>query len=293
MKRISLLTVVAMALAILPCAPAVAAPGDAPCTIDVGSGGFTGTSGVLINGRCVSVVDAGAPSSVRTKTVDCGRPSSKANGFWLAECGAPRVCFDTTTDPNKKRPEDAYATLIQQNGRWVLQSVWCPATAQPIPTTQALREQVLRLLPAVRIGSAWAHRAVVNAETVLWAATDANRTLRTVNVVGRRVQLRIAFDHANWTFGDGTSDTTTDPGKPYPQSDPCGGAQCPGFYGHTYRDVGPITIQLTVAWHAQFSLDGGNTWTDVDTVPLTGPQTTHDLDVLQSRGVLVPDPGTH
>ena len=35
------------------------------------------------------------------------------------------------------------------------------------------------------------------------------------------------------------------------------------------------------------------TWTAVDTVPLTGPETTHQLDVAQARGVLVPDPVTH
>jgi hypothetical protein len=222
--------------------------------------------------------------------VDCGRPSSKQNGFWLKQCGPPQVCFDTRTDPKHKRPEDAYATFIEQNGRWVLQSVWCPATARPIPTTQALRQQVLRLLPSVRIGSAWTHRALVNAETVLWADTDANRTLRTVNVVGRPVQLRIAFDHANWHFGDGATDTTTDPGKAYTKTAPCNTAQCAQYYGHTYSDTGNVTISLSVAWHAQFSLNGGNTWTDVDAVPLTGPQTTHALRIVQARGILVAPP---
>ena len=208
----------------------------------------------------------------------------------MKECGAPKVCYDTTTDPKQKHPEDAYATFIEQGGKWVLQSVWCPATAKPIPTTKALRQQVLRLLPSVRIGAAWSHRALVNAETVLWAATGAKRTLRTVTVVGRRVNLRIAFDHANWSFGDGSSDTTTAPGKAYSTSDPCNSAQCADYYGHTYRDTGSRTITLTVAWHAQFSLNGGRTWTDVDAAPLTGPQATHQVRVLQARGVLVGGP---
>ena len=145
----------------------------------------------------------------------------------------------------------------------------------------------------IQIGSAWTHTALINAETVLWAATDPDRTLPTATVVGRRVQLRIAFDHANWDFGDGTTDTTTDPGQPYSKADPCTTAQCAQYYGHTYRSTGPATITLTVAWHAEFSLDNGATWTAVDTVPLTGPETTHQLDVAQARGVLVPDPVTH
>ena len=63
-----------------------------------------------------------------------------------------------------------------------------------------------------------------------------------------------------------------------------------GARDHTYADTGKVTISLTVAWHAQFSLDNGATWTDVDTVALTGPQTTHVLQVMQSRGVLVVPP---
>jgi hypothetical protein len=181
--------------------------------------------------------------------------------------------------------------MVQQNGTWVLQQTWCPATADPIPTTEALRQQVLRLLPTVQIGSAWTTRALVNAQTILWAQTDANRSLGTVTVVGRQVGLRIGFDHATWDFGDGASDITTNPGRVYSDAHPCTTAQCPDYYGHTYTDTKRVTITLTVAWHAQFSLDNGATWTDVDPAPLTGPATTHDLTIVQARGVLVPDPG--
>ncbi len=157
-------------------------------------------------------------------------------------------------------------------------------------TAAALRQQVLRLLPTVRIGSAWTTRALVNAETILWAETSAHRSLGTVTVVGRQVGLRIGFDHADWDFGDSTTDTTTDPGKPYSKADPCRAAQCPGYYGHTYADTGHVTITLSVAWHAEFSLDNGATWTAVDPAPLTGPATTHDLAVVQARGIIVQNP---
>ncbi len=188
----------------------------------------------------------------------------------------------------------AGATLVQQNNAWVLLSTFCPTDAPnappPVPTAQDLREQVLRLLPQVQIGSAWTTKALVNAETIVWAETGRNRDLGTVTVVGRQVALRIGFDHANWDFGDGNTDTTTDPGSPYSRSRPCGTAQCPGYYGHTYADVGPVTITLSVAWNAQFSLDGGATWTAVDPAALTGPPTRHDLTVVQARGILVQNP---
>ena len=265
--------------------------GGETCIVDVSSGGFGGTQGVNSSGNCVPA-SAGPISSgvaLQTKVIDCGRPSSQDNGFWDVRCGAPKVCVDPA-DP-KQTPFNEFATLIKQGNTWIVQSVWCPADANPVPTRAAIRDQALRLLPHVDIGSAWPGTALVNAETVLWAKTDANRTLRTVTVVGKQVQLRIAFDHATWNYGDGSSDTWKSPGKAYDKAgDPCNTAQCADYSGHTYTHTGTVRISLTVAWHAQFSLDGGGTWTDVDDAALTGPAITHTVVLKQARGVLVPNP---
>jgi hypothetical protein len=280
-------TLIIAAFALALC-KATSAYGEPP-TCETGSS--ANGIGVVVYGTCAgSETDDGVPTGAVqpvpvTKTILCGFPSSVDNGFWNPQCGAPRDC-----------PQGpAFATLVEQNGKWVLLDSWCagdPAAPQqqPVVTTAALREQVLRLLPTVEIGSAWATRALVNAEAVLWAETSPNRDLGTVTVVGQPVALRIGFDHADWSFGDGSTDTTTDPGKPYRKTDPCGTAQCADYYGHTYRDTGAVTISLTVAWNAQFSLDGGATWTDVDPAPLSGPATTHALDVVQARGILVQNP---
>jgi hypothetical protein len=274
-------------IAILMCQAFVLVQARADSACEAGSS--AGQASVVINGYCTGVVSStGAPVSAssgpQTKTLICGSPSSQDNALWDARCGPPRACPGGL----------AFATFIEQHGQWVLLSSWCPGQAAnarpPVPTAADLREQVLRLLPTVRIGSAWTARALVNAETVLWAQTDANRNLGTVTVVGRQVALKIAFDHADWDFGDGATDQTTDPGKAYSRADPCNTAQCADYYGHTYRDVGPVAITLTVAWHAQFSLDNGTTWTDVDAAPLAGPQATHDLTVVQARGIIVKNP---
>ena len=150
-----------------------------------------------------------------------------------------------------------------------------------------IRQQALRLLPHVSIGSAPNGAGLANAETVLWADTDADRQLPTVMIVGQQVEIRISFDHANWTFGDGTSDTSGSPGRPYDaESDPCETAQCADYYGHTYRSTGRVTVTLTVAWNAQYRL-GGQSWTDVGAAPLTGPAGTQSLTIRQARGVIV------
>lgn len=258
-----------------------------PCNVGAGSDHH----GVLMSGLCLPSAEgnpasdmSSSPSAPPTKVITCGFPSSNDNGFWNPQCGTMIRC--------PKGP--AFATLVEQNNTWVLLTTWCatdPPNAPPrVPTAADLRQQVLRLLPQVGIGSAWSTRALVNAQTVLWAETGDRRALGNVTVVGRQVALRIGFDHATWDFGDGTSDTTTDPGKPYTRADPCGTAQCPDYYGHTYTDTGDVTITLTVAWHAEFSLDGGATWTAVDPAPLTGPATTHDLTVVQARGIIVQNP---
>jgi hypothetical protein len=236
-----------------------------------------------------------APASTtppKTKTVICGRPSSSDNGLWNRLCGAPRACVRINKATGKQIEVDAFATVTLIDGRWTNPVVWCPANSQPAVDLTALRDQALRLLPTVRIGSAWTTTALVNAETVLWAATTTDRRLPAVTVLGQRIQLRIHFDHADWDFGDGNTDTTTDPGKPYdPTGDPCRTAQCPDYYGHTYTRTGTMTITLDVTWHAQYSLDG-TTWTDI-AAPITGPVSSHVLALKEARGILVPNPGDH
>lgn len=283
MKTIGLFVGLAIAVAVGYSAPSAAGrDGGCMITSSTAEGGLGSSSGdaTAVTGTCVrSVGTSSAGTLLPMKTIVCGSPSSLDNGFWDPRCGTMMRCPTGL----------AFATLAQQSGKWVLLDTWCPSQAKPVVTTAALRQQVLRLLPTVRIGSAWTTRALVNAETILWAETSARRSLGTVTVVGRQVGLRIAFDHADWSFGDSATDTTTDPGRPYSKSDPCETAQCAGYYGHTYTDTGPVTITLSVAWHAEFSLDNGTTWTAVDPAPLTGPSTTHDLTVVQARGIIVQD----
>jgi hypothetical protein len=178
------------------------------------------------------------------------------------------------------------------NGRWVNPTIWCPGDAQPVATLAAIRAQLLRLLPTVAIGAAWTTTTLVNAQTVLWAATTSVRDLGTAAVVGIPVHLRISLDHADWNFGDGHTDRPTTPGKPYDSADdPCHTAQCPHYYGHTYAHTGAMIITLAVTWRARFSLDGTN-WTDIAD-DIAGPTDRHPIRVLEARGVLIPNPGGH
>ena len=206
-------------------------------------------------------------------------------------CGPPLLCKWTV----RGRPAliDALATVTLINGRWSNPQAWCPApTGPPAVDKAAVRDRAIRLLPGVAIGSAWSTTALVNAETILWAVTTRDRPLASVTVAGQRVQLRVHFTQARWSYGDGTAETTASPGKPYDRlNDPCTTKQCAHYRGHTYKTTGRMTITLVVIWHAQYRADGGS-WQDIDG-GIAGPPTRHVITVKEARAILVPDPGDH
>jgi hypothetical protein len=283
--------VLVIGCSILLAEPVTRARGATDCVL----AGRAAEHGVLVGGYCQPVAAGSRTQQTpapQTKTVFCGRPSSGANGLWNPVCGTPRACFKLNRATGAHVPVDAFATLTRVGGRWGNPTVWCPAAGLPALNVTALRDRAIRLLPHVAIGSAWKTVALVNAETILWAATDAERSLGAVSMFGRQVRLRIAFERARWSFGDGTADTRPEPGKPYDEANnPCRTPQCPDYYGHTYRQAGRMTITLAVDWRAQFSL-GGGAWIDIDGA-ITGPAERHTIDVEQTRAILVPNPGQH
>lgn len=230
---------------------------------------FGGVSHLKIVKQCVYSDEHdgdSASSGPPTRTLVCGASTPDPCGT-----GDVRACF--VRDPATGRPAPAapFATQTLIKGTWSKPTIWCPGDPAPAAALAGLRAQAQRLLPRVRIGSAWTDTALVNAEVVLWADTDTDRALNAASVLGQRVQLRIAFEHARWDFGDGDHDSTTEPGKVYDgKRDPCDTAQCARYYGHTYLHTGRMTITLAITWRARFSLDGGATWSDIDE-PITGP----------------------
>jgi hypothetical protein len=269
-----------------------ARPDNSPeCVFRAAHTGFLGSQALSVSGVCTSAADSGS-AGPPTKVIRCGQPSSRENGFWNRQCGAPRLCLFKDKKTGRPVHTDAFATLTRTHGRWGNPQVWCPANPGPQLDLTALRDHAIRLLPKISIGAAWSHFALVNAESLFWADTGPQRILPPVTVLGRRVALRVHFVRANWRFGDGTSDEAPTLGKPYDAAnDPCNTAQCPHYYGHTYRQTGTVIIALTITWRAQYSLDRKH-WEDISG-DITGPATHHRLPVKQARGVLVPNPGEH
>lgn len=274
-------------------APQASASNQQHCVLNTGYGSWHHAYGVLVNGKCVPI--GSSSNGHPTRTIDCGMdPWVKGGKHWdTARCG-PAGTHPCNT---AKRPPpfgaDTMATQQQDaGGGWNTVEWFCSDEYNVWSITDTLREQVVRLIPTIGIGTTgpW---SLVNIQTVLWADTGTTRSLGTATVTGFPVALRLRFAHATWDFGDGTHQTTSTPGAHYPDAGTCNTQDCPGYFGHTYSDTGAMTIRLSVDWYADYSLDGGRTWQPVTAAPLPGPTATHAMTVKQARGVLVPNPGDH
>jgi hypothetical protein len=164
-----------------------------------------------------------------------------------------------------------------------------PTRVRPEVTAAMARAQAEKLLPHPSIGTAPAGNVtLVNIETVLWVDTAPDLALGTVTLLGYRVSLRSHLEAVRWTFGDDQSDTTDGPGKRYSHDDPCRTADCPSYFGHTYRHTGPVTIGAQLTWTGQFQVDGG-AWQDIPGT-VTAAATAEPMRVKEARGVLVDNP---
>lgn len=285
------------------------ADGYTSCTIATADALHGSQRGVLVDGVCKPVEtipsDGGdGKPVVKTQVIGCGTPKAgtlDAEGWKQRECGTPKSCV---APGSKTRPGEhpqvvqAFVTQTQdpESGEWVSGEAWCPSEARPKPDLAMLRDRAISLLPKVPIGVAPPNgNTLVNTQTILWANTPTNRALDSAHVVGQLVRLRIRFDHAEWAFGDGAADTSTNPGKAYDHvHDQCRAALCPDYFGHVYKDTGAMQVSVRIYWTAQFSLDGGANWTDIGQDPIItnpGRDDTLTLHAYEARSVLVPDPG--
>jgi hypothetical protein len=123
-------------------------------------------------------------------------------------------------------------------------------------------------------------RTLVNFPTIFVA--DAEPFRRTVRLLGRTVQLKIWPSSYWWDFGDGETSSTADGGRRYEA-----GLPMSSYITHEYADAGvAVRPQVDATYAAEFSLDGGRTWTPVGgTVTVDGARAS--LRVVEARPVLV------
>jgi hypothetical protein len=111
---------------------------------------------------------------------------------------------------------------------------------------------------------------LVNADTIVYAQPAP--VTKTVTILGYRVRIHAAAASYRWRFGDGTSQTTTGPGAPYPDK----------TITHRYQHPGTVAVSVTVGYHVRYSTDGGP-WEELgEPIYATGPPSTLGIDEAQA-----------
>jgi hypothetical protein len=100
-----------------------------------------------------------------------------------------------------------------------------------------------------------------------------------LGILGYTVAVRIHPVSYTWHWGDGASQTTTGPGRPYPATD----------VTHTYRHATdpdrPLRLSVDITYRAEYRVDAGG-WQPVPQ-PLIIPGPATGLPVKQASAVLV------
>ncbi|WP_062213704.1 hypothetical protein [Demequina oxidasica] len=106
------------------------------------------------------------------------------------------------------------------------------ATLTPTPSAARLQPD-----------AAWVY---ANVPTI--ALADDTPVVHRANLLGEDVQIRATPANFTWTWGDGESTVTDDPGSPYPNP----------TLTHTYaHQEGHVTVNLGTSWNGQYRIGDG------------------------------------
>jgi len=118
---------------------------------------------------------------------------------------------------------------------------------------------------------------LVNLETTFY--TTPAPIDRSLTIIGYAVDVHIEPTSYTWQWGDGSSDTTTTPGEPYPNTD------VTHTYVHATRDGPSNAVSVDVTHSIRYRVDGGE-WLEVpETIAIAGEAT--GLPIKQAAAVLV------
>lgn len=181
------------------------------------------------------------------------------------------------------------AILVANVGSLTPGSIECltpPEPGESLDPAEAMNALMLEAVRRVRppaievIVQPPGGQTLVNLDTIFLA--EAEPLTRPVQLLGRRVLLRIIPSRFTWVHGDGSRQVTREPGRRYQP-----GIPMDDYVTHRYVDAGEtVHPRVDVGYSAKYSLNGGTTWTDVvGEVTIAGPAGT--LEVVEARPVLV------
>jgi len=214
----------------------------------------------------VECTDAGLGS--QPNAGGAGEPEYSAYE-WRPICGAvggpPSILTDTCDPLFNCSPDQVPSRRYGlRNGEWFpLQTACRGGTNSPTITPAAVATAFQRIpLPELHSITQPAAKTLVNFDTIFYV--EAETLDRGIRLLGQDVDLTITPSRFRWTFGDGTDQVTTTPGRAYPAK----------TVTHRYQRA-HVTVehQVQVTWTATWRVNNGP-WQDVPgSVTITGPST--------------------
>lgn len=171
----------------------------------------------------------------------------------VCEAGAPVA-------PLWRRTRDS--ADVEFSDEWRVRSDWaCPEDLLPPFSEADLRR--LKIDPLEGHQQPASGPVLVQRPTIVFTEPE-DRELRAVLFDSFGVDVVVTPVEYEWDFGDGSTLTTTEPGRPYPAFD----------LTHVYTELGARTITLTTTWTGRYRVDADplHRWRDVD-----GTATTVDV----------------
>jgi hypothetical protein len=119
---------------------------------------------------------------------------------------------------------------------------------------------------------------LVNLSTTFYTVPHVEDT--TLQIIGYSVDVHLQPVRYTWHWGDGSTETTDRPGRPYPATD------VTHTYVHATDPGADLSLSVDVTYQARYRVDGGQ-WLSIPD-PITVPGPSAGLPVRQASAVLVP-----
>ncbi len=195
-----------------------------------------------------------------------GTAPQGATAFWV---------WTRLYDP--RLPEVAQPAFVRQTGFVCLTPAQAAAAALPtVAQVAALVQRDFQRFVVIKGQTVIdpPARTLVNVDTIFSTPTNASVMLDPLTLLGRRVLITIKPETYTWHFGDGTSRTTTTPGRPRVKD-----------VTHVYRRAAAVSPYVVISWSGTFTVDGSEPLTVQGRATTTGPGT--PLRVLTAQSELV------
>jgi hypothetical protein len=199
------------------------------------------------------------------------------------ECAAMHTCPEGAVQLTLWGRQLTTSTGDRTSLGWTAIQTECrsPSEAGPVRQRRALTwSDVLSAVRQVGVPAASVEApgyTLVNLDTTFY--TEPPVIERRLSIIGYRVDVRIEPTSYTWHWGDGTTTTTSQPGRPYPATD----------VTHTYvratEAVSPLALRVYVTYSADYRVDGGPWLTVPESLTIRGSDTL--LPVKQAAAVLV------